>query len=180
MKTLLILRHAQALSTEIGGSDKTRKLSPQGKADARALGKVMAQRHLRPSLVLCSPATRTRQTLEYVMESLEDLETHFPESFYNAPPEAYLAGIHDIHDDTIETFMVVGHNPGIHTLAARLAADEGSGLMDRLISSYAPATLSVLECNVARWADIAFHQNKLADVLETVDYNAPERPTRWM
>lgn len=180
MKTLLILRHAQALSTEVGGSDKTRKLSPQGKEDARALGKVMRQRGFAPDLVLCSPATRTKQTLECVVENLGEVETRYPESFYNAPPEAYLAGIHDIFDDHVKTLMVVGHNPGIHSLAARLAADDSSGLMDRLITSYAPATMTVLECNATGWADVRLHQNRLVDVLETVDYNAPERPTRWM
>ncbi len=179
MKTLMILRHAQALSTPVGGTDKTRTLSPQGKADARALGKTMAQQDMVPGLVLCSPATRTRETLDCVLESIEGVKSEFPEGFYNANADTYLHGVHAC-DDSVETLLLVGHNPGVQELATRLVNEDSPALLSRLAGGYAPATLSVLECDVESWEEIQFYQNRLMVILESTEYNGPERPTRWM
>lgn len=180
MKQLFILRHAQALSTDPGGTDKSRRLSPNGLGDAKALGAVMKRQDMRPDTILCSPATRTRETLREVLEGLEgDIEAEFPESFYNAGADAYFTGIQAV-SDAHERLLIVGHNPGIHMLAAQLAHDDGSALMDRLSSGYAPATLTVLECDIESWNDLALYKNQLMAVLETSEYNADSRPTRWM
>lgn len=179
MKTLLILRHAQALGTEVGGSDKTRKISPNGVADAQALGKLMARDGLQPDAVLCSAATRTRETLDAVMGALDDAAVDYLDRLYNADFDVLLNAIHEASDEA-ETLLLVAHNPGIHTLAARLAAEDGSAHVDRLSMSYAPATLSVLECDVESWAAIKPYENKVQAVHETIEYNASDRPTRWM
>lgn len=179
MKTLLILRHAQALGTEIGGSDKTRKLSPNGIEDAKALGKLMAKDGLQPDAVLCSAATRTRETLDAVMGALDDTSVNYLDTLYNADFDVLLNAIHEVNDDT-ETVLLVAHNPGIHTLAARLAEDDGSAHVDRLSMSYAPATMTVLECDVESWAEVKPYANKARAVHETTEYNADDRPTRWM
>lgn len=180
MKRLLILRHAQALSTEPGGTDKSRKLSPKGKADARALGGVMLKQDLRPDLVLCSPATRTRETLECVSEGLGALKSEFPDAFYNASPAVYLQGVHGVADEAAQSLLIVGHNPGVHALAGSLVNEETPTLLNRLSSSYAPATLSIIECDVERWGDIEPYENRLMGILEASEYNGPQRPTRWM
>lgn len=179
MKQLLILRHAQALGTEIGGSDKTRKLSPNGIADAKALGKVMVKDGLQPDLVLCSGAVRTRETLAGVLESYDTLETDFVDPLYNADFLTLKNTIHDASDD-IQSLMIVAHNPGVHQLAARLAADDGSSRVERLLLAYMPATLTVLACDIARWGDLVDYSNTVSALYETSEYNASDRPTRWM
>lgn len=180
MKQLYILRHAQALSTEPGGTDKSRRLSPKGLADAKALGAVMFKQDMRPDLALCSPATRTRETLSAVLEGVgAETPADFPEVFYNAGADAYFAGIHGASDN-VASLLVVGHNPGLHMLAAQLAKDDSGSLMNRLAGGYAPATLTVLECGAESWSDIRLYENRLMGVLETTEYNAPDRPTRWM
>ena len=179
MKRLLVLRHAQALGTETGGTDKTRKLSPKGIDDAKALGRLLAREGLLPDAVLCSAATRTRETLDAAMESLEDTQIEYLDRLYNADFDILLNAIHESSKD-VETLLLVAHNPGVHTLAARLAADDGSAAVDRLSMAYAPATLTVLECDVEEWAQVKPYSNKAKAVHETTEYNADERPTRWM
>ncbi|MFK7840009.1 MAG: histidine phosphatase family protein [Bdellovibrionales bacterium] len=179
MKQLLILRHAQALGTEIGGSDKTRKLSPNGHADAKALGKCMVKDELRPDLVLCSSAVRTRETLADVLNSYDDLETHFIDQLYNSDFLTLKQNIHEISDD-VQSLMIVAHNPGIHELAARLAMDDGSSRVERLLLAYMPATLTVLTCKIERWSDLVDYSNVVSALYETSEYNASDRPTRWM
>ena len=179
MKRLLILRHAQALGTEIGGTDKTRKLSPNGIKDAEALGKLMAKEGLQPDAVLCSTATRTRQTLDGVMGSLHDCSIDYLDKLYNADFDVLLNAPTETASDK-STLLLVAHNPGVHTLAARLAADDGSNYSERLIMGYAPATLTVLECNIEEWAELKTYSNTVKAVHETTEYNSSDRPTRWM
>jgi len=179
MKRLLILRHAQAMGTAVGGTDKTRKLSPNGIADARALGALMAREGLQPDRVLCSAATRTRETLDSVMESLEGAKTEYLDQLYNADFDILLSAIHDAPEDA-QTVLLVAHNPGIHMLASRLAAEDGSAAVERLLMSYAPATLTVLECDVDAWGAVKPLENKVKALYETTEYNTDNRPTRWM
>lgn len=179
MKRLLILRHAQALNTAPGGTDKTRKLSPKGIEDAKALGVLMAREALQPDAVLCSTAVRTRETLEAVMESLNDVPIDYMDSLYNAPDSHLLQAIQEI-DDKADSVLLVAHNPAVHMLASRLAADDGAGYVDRLMSGYAPATLTVLSCDIDDWDALKSHGNAVKAVHETIDYNADQRPTRWM
>jgi len=183
MKKLLILRHAQAANTAIGGTDKTRKLTPNGVADAKALGKLMSRENLQPGAVLCSAATRTRETLHNVMETLDTIgdnaSIEYLDKLYNADFNVLVDAIAEASND-VQNLLVVAHNPGVHMLAAWLAREDGSPLVERLSMSYAPATLTVLQCDIEDWADLKSYSNKVLSVHETIEYNADERPTRWM
>ena len=180
MKQLLILRHAQAAGTDIGGSDKTRKLTPKGNDDASALGKLMVKEGLNPDLVLCSAATRTRETLDGVLSAFDnDVSVDYANRLYNSDYQ-YLMMVAQEASDDIETLMIVAHNPGTHEFAARLAEEDGSDRVDRLSMNYAPATLTVFDCDIERWKDLRPYANKVKAVHESVEYNADDRPTRWM
>ncbi|MFO6462934.1 SixA phosphatase family protein [Jannaschia sp. KMU-145] len=109
---LILLRHAQAGG---GRPDRTRHLTEKGTADARRIGDwLRAEGHL-PARILCSPATRTRETLDAL-----DLtaETAFPDDLYNAPTRVLL----DHARDATAPLLIVAHNPGIAEAAAELAA----------------------------------------------------------
>jgi phosphohistidine phosphatase len=62
VRTLVILRHAKATPYRGDDSDVDRPLTARGRADATAAGHWLAAHDLRPDLVLCSPARRTRET----------------------------------------------------------------------------------------------------------------------
>src|SRR5689334_4215847 len=62
-KVLLLLRHAKAEQV-FGKPDHERELTGRGRRDARAAGRWLHEHELGAELVLCSPATRTRQTWE--------------------------------------------------------------------------------------------------------------------
>lgn len=178
MKRLYLLRHAQALSSSDSG-DKGRALSPQGMEDATALGLMMARRHYRPGLVLCSPATRTRQTLEGVLEAMDGLAVQCPEHLYNAGYSAFMEGLEDV-PDTITSLLIIAHNPGIHDFAARLASeDSASSHLARLMQGFKPGALAAFDCPIESWMDLADETNLLIDFQDPQDYNAPAGPTRW-
>ncbi len=63
-KTLMILRHAKAEPGTAAQDDHERALNARGIAASRLIGAYMHRQHLIPDRVLCSTATRCRQTWE--------------------------------------------------------------------------------------------------------------------
>ena len=104
-----------------------------------------------PDLVLCSPALRTRETLERMSNALGDAEAVVDEELYGADGNELLERLRAV-DDRFETVAVIGHNPGIHDLAITLA---GSGAeLDRMEVKFPTGALAVLAFD-GRWPDVS-------------------------
>ncbi|MFT3761339.1 MAG: histidine phosphatase family protein [Pseudoxanthomonas sp.] len=124
MRELILLRHAHAEPAQPGQADLDRPLSPTGLAEAEAAGRWLAEKGLLPDRVLCSPARRTRETLEAVLQAIGYVEQRLVEAIYEATPGT-LAGLAD-DDCEAGRLLLVGHNPGLEQLVA-LMCDGRSG-----------------------------------------------------
>jgi phosphohistidine phosphatase len=118
MRTLILLRHAHAEPASAGQADIDRALSAEGLAEAEAAGRWLVEQGLTPDRVLCSPARRTRETLEAVLGRVGYVEQRLIDGIYEASPGA-LAALADEHRE-VERLMLVGHNPGLERLTALL------------------------------------------------------------
>ena len=180
MKTLLLLRHAQALPASAGAADFDRILSPKGIADAQKLGEVIKDQDISINLIKCSSAKRTQQTTQEFCSGLgQKIHTEYLKSIYSAGVGDLFAMIQGT-DDKVDTLMIVGHNPTIYELVSRLAASGSNAVFDSLAHGYSPATLTIINTGAENWADIDPDQCEAKAVFDPSDYNAPERPTRWM
>lgn len=115
---LILWRHAEAADTS---PDLARELTPKGRRQARAMADWLGGQLSGPVRVIASPAARTRQTADALHRDVDIVEQIDPD----ATADALLAatGWPDSHGVVI----LVGHNPAISELAARLAgAGEGS------------------------------------------------------
>lgn len=121
MHQLLLLRHAKAAREAPGQPDRDRPLAPGGQRDAAALGQTMRRLGLTPDLVLVSPALRTRQTLA-ALEPWEDTPLVEPMDPLYLADAATLAALLAEVPETVRSLLLIGHNPGLHDLARRLAA----------------------------------------------------------
>lgn len=121
LRELILLRHAHAVNGSPGSDDAIRPLSPQGEAEADAAGQWLASRPL-PQRVVCSPSTRTRETLARVLAATGYLEQRSDDRIYEATPGELLDVVAD-HADC-ETLMLVGHNPGFEALTALLSTGQ--------------------------------------------------------
>jgi phosphohistidine phosphatase len=156
--TLIVMRHAKAGELP-GGPDFERALRPRGERDSAAAGRWLASQDLRPDLVLCSAARRTRQTWRRVSKELGgEPELAVEHDLYQADTDD-LAEIIRQTSEGIATLMYVGHNPAAAGLVGLLtgtepdfptaaiaviamsadwaAAGPGAG---RLVGSWAPGT----------------------------------------
>ena len=118
MRELILLRHAHAEPAATGQADFDRPLSPQGLAEAEAAGRWLAAQGLVPDRVLCSPARRSRETLEAVLEVTGYVEQRLEPAIYDATPGT-LSGVLQAHVE-VQRLLLVGHNPGMERLVALL------------------------------------------------------------
>lgn len=116
MRELILLRHAHAEPAQSGQADLDRPLSPEGLAEAESAGRWLAENSLVPDCALCSPARRTRETLETVLAEVGYVEQRLEDSIYEAT-SGTLAALVDKHRET-SRLLLVGHNPGLEHLAA--------------------------------------------------------------
>ncbi len=147
--TLILLRHGK--SDYPGGvTDHDRPLAPRGRREAALAGSAITERFPVVSAVLCSAATRTRETLT---ATGIDAPVTFSEAIYEASPDDILTAIAALPGDP-EVLLVVGHAPGMPATALRLA-DPASDpdVVDTIQNRYPTSAFAVLTVH-AEWADI--------------------------
>ena len=161
MPRLLLLRHAKS-SWEVTAtgfaasstvSDIDRPLSRRGRTAAARMGEEIHTLGLIPDRVLCSPAVRARQTLEYVSQTCPGIGVTITERelYYGAGTD-YIDIIR-AGGGAARQLMVIGHNPVIHATAARLAARSNHRDAGKLVARYPTAALAVFDV-AGVWTDL--------------------------
>ena len=121
MHQLLLLRHAKSSWDQASLPDRERPLNNRGRRDAGNMRDAMRELGLAPDVVLLSPARRTQETLA-ALDPWDDTPLIEPiEKLYLATAGQILAILQDV-SETVRSVMVIGHNPGMHELAVKLAA----------------------------------------------------------
>lgn len=139
----MLLRHAKSSHDEPGLADRDRPLAPRGRRAAAAMGRFMSDRELAPALVLCSSATRARQTLNGLGDAIGgSSDVRIEPELYEASAAGLLERLRRIRDG-VPSAMLVGHNPAIERLALDLAAN-GPDLAE-LARKFPTGALATLE-----------------------------------
>jgi phosphohistidine phosphatase len=110
---LFLIRHADA---EAGDPDELRRLSPEGREQARALGEQLAADGVRTDAVLTSPLLRACETGEAVAAALGSSS----EPSDALAPGATAVSLRAAVEGRGRTVIVVGHQPDCSKIAAEL------------------------------------------------------------
>lgn len=154
MKTVCLLRHAKSSWADSTLSDHDRPLNGRGRDAAPRVGAHMREAGHLPDLVLCSTATRTRQTLDAVLSEWEvEPAIQFEEELYLASPSEMLELVQSV-DDTVESLLLVGHNPGTGILAEVLSGAGPEESLQLMRAKFPTAGLAIIELSVDRWKDV--------------------------
>ena len=114
------MRHAKAETGE-GLRDEERALTPRGRRAAERVGELLADRL--PDRVLSSTALRTRETVAALKKGGAYFgPIEFLQELYLAEPAGYLRAVAR-HGGDAARVLVVGHNPGLEDLVARLSGE---------------------------------------------------------
>lgn len=119
MKTLILMRHGKAVREHEAPNDRARGLTGRGRRDAAAAGAALIAAGVKPDFALISSAHRTRETAFFALGEIAPIGAHIDDALYLAEPRA-------IWDAAMacagEKVLVIGHNPGLHELAAELVS----------------------------------------------------------
>jgi phosphohistidine phosphatase len=124
-KILHLLRHAKSSWEDDNLPDHERPLAPRGRKATTRMAEHLRREGISPSLVLCSSARRTRETLERLEPGGE---VRVERELYGASAAELLERLRRVPEAT-DSVMLIGHNPAVQELALELAAG-GDGLAD--------------------------------------------------
>lgn len=142
MKTLVLIRHAEAEEQLSGQSDFERRLTDAGRAMAARTATELFR--IQPGIVriIASAAVRTSQTAEILRQTFTTAELVQRADLYQASRSGYLSVLHELMSDDENSAILIGHNPAIGNLMCTLSGQS---------ISVTPATAAVLERDADSW-----------------------------
>ena len=156
MLTLALLRHAKSSWNDPELEDRARPLTKRGVKAAPLMARTLLKVGVKPDLILCSTAVRTRATLALMLAELKGSAptVAYDDSLYLADPQTILSMLKEVPKET-RTVLVVGHNPGLHELALELTGRGERKLVGALAREFPTAALAVLTFEGEDWSEIS-------------------------
>lgn len=165
MKRLILVRHAKSSWSNSDLSDKERPLNERGLEAAPKVGRWIAEKGLQPNQVLCSTATRCRQTWDAISAELDPVsDVRFEDLLYLASDQEMLDALRAADGDVV---LMIGHMPGIGNLANELRQDPPP--LHGLFKKYPTGAATVLEFNLDDWAHAQFGNGIYVDYVTPRD-----------
>ena len=151
MKKLYIVRHTQK-EEEFTKDDYDRDLSPEGLEKAKLSAENFAKKNIPIDLIVASPAIRTKKTAEIFADALDYKKS----IMYNEV--LYMAFVNELFEtisytfDTVDSMLLVGHNPSLTALAITLVGFKEKFEQGAIIQI-------IFDCD--SWIDISVENAKL-------------------
>lgn len=146
MKTLLLLRHAKSSWHDAGLADFDRSLNKRGLKAAPLMGRYLRRKKIDMQIVLSSPAERARQTASLVIAAAasDPKLLRYDERIYAASAARLLEIVSQI-EESADTALLVGHNPGLSDLVLMLTGE---------VHHMPTAALARISLNVDKWRGV--------------------------
>jgi phosphohistidine phosphatase len=162
-KTLILFRHAKS-SWDNNVEDHERPLAERGRKAAPVMAKWLAASGSKPTVALVSTARRTQETWALVVPELGKITKRDVSEIYEAPAVRLLDAIHAV-EPSVESLIIVGHNPGMEDLARLLMKGDGAEAGARMRKKFPTAAIAVLSLPIDDWTEVKSH---IADLTEFV------------
>ncbi len=111
------------------------------------MGKRLAKRHVKPDLLMSSPALRALTTAQLIADKLDYARKDIvvDDRLYASSANGLLAVIHAL-DQTLDRVMLFGHNPEFTDLAHRLSRD---------IADMPTCAVAEFRFDTKKWPDVS-------------------------
>jgi len=158
-RTLVLLRHAKSAYPD-GVPDHDRPLAPRGRREAGLAGDWLRANVPVVDAVLCSTATRTRETLA---RTAIDAPVRYVDRLYAATAGIVVDEINHVGDD-VAVLLVVAHEPTMTQVALGLAGTDSSNTAaaERISMKFPTSAMAVLRFRRS-WNDVELGCGELVD-----------------
>jgi len=154
VKILYLVRHAKSSWKYPNLDDFERPLNKRGRKSAPLMGSILKKLEAKPDLIISSPANRASVTARIISEQMDYPldKIRYDESIYASSENELLHIIAEI-DDQVAKAMVIGHNPGLTSLANLIG--------DSPISNIPTSGVCCIELSISSWKEIWKHRGKV-------------------
>jgi phosphohistidine phosphatase len=144
MKELWLLRHAKSSWKDASLQDFDRPLKGRGLRNAHTMGRYFQKQGLYPDAIICSPALRTVQTLERIVDVCK-----WPRHIADFEPRVYESSSSTLREiltelpEDLGRVLLIGHNPGLEMLLQTLIGHCPSFPDDKVMPTAAFAQIRI-------------------------------------
>ncbi len=151
MKTLILIRHARSDWSDTSLPDFERWLCKRGKKEIKEMGKILKEISFETDIFLCSPAKRTRLTLDWLKKEyskIKKIPTNFLQEIYDFHLDGSKKIIEIIKatNSDFSSLTLIGHNPAFDEILENLTSIHGLHI--------STTTFVEIEFEVKNWSDI--------------------------
>lgn len=169
MRQIFLLRHAKSSWDDPAIDDFERPLNNRGRRNARALAAYIKKSAIRPALILCSAARRTRETYSILEPGVEGIPVSIEAELYETTKHDLMERLRRL-DDHLGSVLLIGHNPGLERLATALCNGHGDAKkLARLAEKFPTGTLAALEAGIDHWGALQDGSCRLTDLVRPAD-----------
>jgi len=154
MKTLLLIRHAEAGWGDFGAPDVERCLTSRGEKEALAMGATLLTAGVLPDVFISSTAKRARMSTKLILQGMQTSEhgVIWRDDLYLASAKK-LFSVAQACDDKVQTLALLAHNPGLSELA--------NDCLPEPIYGMSPCSVVSITWNTMHWQDISMADGQL-------------------
>ncbi len=159
MKQLLLIRHGKSSWDLPGRSDHDRPLNDRGERDAPSMAAALQQRGVKPDQIVTSTALRARTTALMIAEGMRYPPAQIIEvsDLYLASPRTILTQVQQL-DESHETVLIFGHNPGMHEAVVQLTNDIS-------VQEFPTLATARIEFDLDYWGEVEWGTGLLLELL---------------
>lgn len=129
----------------------------------------MAKRRWVPDLVLCSRAERVRETWQLMAPLLGGrIASKTLRTIYPGAPSRLLMTLRR-SPDAARTLLLIGHNPGLGSLATSLCGAGSKKALARMSAKFPTAGLAVIDFDAEHWSEVAGGAGRLEAFIRPKD-----------
>lgn len=172
---LYLLRHAKSSWDDPRLDDFERPLAGRGIEACKLMAAYILKARIKPDLILCSPAIRTRETYIRIADAFaKETETRFELALYEASSQAVLKRLRKV-DAKVSSVMMIGHNTSLEHLALALSSGTESKHLARMREKYPTLALACLEIEKGKWSSAGPGRAKLSEFVTPRDLKGRKR-----
>ena len=145
MKSILIVRHAQASYSFQGLKDFDRPLDKEGVKEANIMSQQLIEKNFIPDYIISSGAKRALTTAKIISKHINYKENNIEvdDSIYNSSSDQIIDIIKGV-PDKYNKLMIAGHNPTLHLLSQILSGKN--------INSFPTCSMFCIKLYIESWA----------------------------
>jgi phosphohistidine phosphatase len=159
-RNVILMRHAQAQLERFGHNDRERAITMAGMHELEGIRHKLQTHLIGVSLILCSNAKRTRQTLEGIKPLIPTTtQIIYKDELYQASNHILWSRLQEVND-VHERIMIVAHNPGLSHFVQKLQHSTAVPFRE-----FSTCGVAICEGNFDRWCEVSSHHLKLIEFI---------------